>query len=193
MFCFQDFKTINSTNWNLTFFKKNVYKIKFAIRNACYPKYLQEHYFLSAEAYRLSVMEEDSTMLHINGIENAPLYCTEILMKTKYLLSFSILVGFWRDCRRASHSLIGFMESWESRMQNFLLLLREAYLWECWCEKASVLLLVPCSKPHTSKCRSTHFQPSVTNCCCVWVFFPFYFTTQVCCLLFCLREKLGCF
>lgn len=81
-----------------------MYKIKFAIRNACYPKYLQEHYFLSAEAYRLSVMEEDSTMLHINGIENAPVYCTEILMKTKYLLSFSILVGFWRDCRRASLS-----------------------------------------------------------------------------------------
>lgn len=79
---FQDYK---HNQVKSQFKKEKVYKIKLAIKSACYPTYLQEH-FLSAEAYRLSVMEEFSTMLYRNGIENAPSYCTEGLVKTKYLL-----------------------------------------------------------------------------------------------------------
>lgn len=38
--------------------------MKFAIRNARNPKCLWQHYFLSAESYRPSVIEEASTMMH---------------------------------------------------------------------------------------------------------------------------------
>lgn len=73
------------------FKKEKVYKIKLAVGGLVTQKYLQKRYFLSAEAYRLSVMEEFSTLLYRNGIENAPSYCTEGLMKTKYLL-FSLFL-----------------------------------------------------------------------------------------------------